>query len=344
MSSTRELLDQAIAAAAAGNHRKALGLLARVIDLDPRDDRAWLCLADLVQTDAQRIDCLERVLSINPDNSIVRQRLQTLRLKAPTTPTPPSESQPAAQPPPLPSSPPIDSAPAATAARQDAYTMLETTRLSCPTCGARLEVTEDMDRFACLHCGNEVLVIRRGGTPSLEFPTPATSPHIPQPSLERPLPPSPLPITTGRSATPAARPTPYRAQRPGCSRRSIIFSAACLFFICAAIWIILSSTGSDSSRSTFLTVGDKASLYDDQGTPVLVAVDYESLEALINALAADDDYGASELLLTGRLFSVDSGTRVLVTDLALYATEVRILEGPYEGRKVWVVDELLRPQ
>ena len=91
-------------------------------------------------------------------------------------------------------------------------------------------------------------------------------------------------------------------------------------------------------------MGDKAILYDDHGIPVLVAVDYESHEALMNALAADDDYGASELLLTGRLLSVQSGTRVLVTDLELYVTEVRILEGPYEGRKVWVIDELLRPQ
>ena len=46
--------------------------------------------------------------------------------------------------------------------------MVETMSLTCPTCGAKLEVTEDMDRFACLHCGNEMLVMRRGGTASLK--------------------------------------------------------------------------------------------------------------------------------------------------------------------------------
>lgn len=46
--------------------------------------------------------------------------------------------------------------------------MTDTIRLTCPTCGAKLEVTQDMDRFACLYCGNEMLVIRRGGTASLK--------------------------------------------------------------------------------------------------------------------------------------------------------------------------------
>ena len=35
--------------------------------------------------------------------------------------------------------------------------------LSCPNCGARLEITKDVDRFACAYCGMEHLV-HRGGT------------------------------------------------------------------------------------------------------------------------------------------------------------------------------------
>ena len=224
--------------------------------------------------------------------------------------------------------------------------MVETIRLTCPTCGARLEVTEDMDRFACLHCGNEVLVTRRAGTATLRSPSAHIPLHAAQPPIQHPISPLPPPITSGKPAIPGAQRAFSPVKPAGISPWRIIASIACLLAVCAAIGVFLSSSpsGNDSSPSTILTVGDKATLYDDQGTPVLVAVDYESLEALINALAADDDYGASELLLTGRLFSVDSGTRVLVTDLALYATEVRILEGPYEGRKVWVVDELLSPQ
>jgi hypothetical protein len=36
--------------------------------------------------------------------------------------------------------------------------------LTCPTCGAKLQITSDIDRFVCTHCGNEHLVNRIGGT------------------------------------------------------------------------------------------------------------------------------------------------------------------------------------
>jgi predicted RNA-binding Zn-ribbon protein involved in translation (DUF1610 family) len=40
-------------------------------------------------------------------------------------------------------------------------------QLSCPSCGAKLKITSDMDRFACIHCGTEVLVKRGEDTISL---------------------------------------------------------------------------------------------------------------------------------------------------------------------------------
>lgn len=39
--------------------------------------------------------------------------------------------------------------------------------LSCPTCGAKLQITQDTDRFACGHCGHEHIVRRQGGIVSL---------------------------------------------------------------------------------------------------------------------------------------------------------------------------------
>jgi hypothetical protein len=39
--------------------------------------------------------------------------------------------------------------------------------LSCPSCGAKLEITSDIDRFACAHCGNEHVVKRGGGLVAL---------------------------------------------------------------------------------------------------------------------------------------------------------------------------------
>jgi hypothetical protein len=39
--------------------------------------------------------------------------------------------------------------------------------LYCPSCGGNLEITSDMDRFACAHCGVEHVVKRAGGLVSL---------------------------------------------------------------------------------------------------------------------------------------------------------------------------------
>ena len=41
--------------------------------------------------------------------------------------------------------------------------------LKCANCGAKLEVDDDMSRFACAYCGVEQYVERRGGTVSLRL-------------------------------------------------------------------------------------------------------------------------------------------------------------------------------
>jgi hypothetical protein len=41
--------------------------------------------------------------------------------------------------------------------------MADLITLSCPTCGSKLQITPDIDRFSCLHCGNEHMVRRGGG-------------------------------------------------------------------------------------------------------------------------------------------------------------------------------------
>jgi ribosomal protein S27E len=37
-------------------------------------------------------------------------------------------------------------------------------KLKCANCGAKLDVYDDMERFACASCGTEIEVQRRGGT------------------------------------------------------------------------------------------------------------------------------------------------------------------------------------
>ncbi len=45
--------------------------------------------------------------------------------------------------------------------------------LKCASCGAALEISPDMDQFACGYCGSEQIVERRGGTISLKLVTDA---------------------------------------------------------------------------------------------------------------------------------------------------------------------------
>ena len=39
--------------------------------------------------------------------------------------------------------------------------------LTCPNCSGKLEITKDIDRFSCAHCGTEHIVKRGGGIVSL---------------------------------------------------------------------------------------------------------------------------------------------------------------------------------
>lgn len=45
--------------------------------------------------------------------------------------------------------------------------MADFVTLTCPTCGGKLQITPDIDRFACTHCGNEHLVKRGAGVISI---------------------------------------------------------------------------------------------------------------------------------------------------------------------------------
>ena len=40
--------------------------------------------------------------------------------------------------------------------------------LTCPSCGGKLQISNDIDRFACSYCGNEQIVRRSGGIVSLK--------------------------------------------------------------------------------------------------------------------------------------------------------------------------------
>jgi len=73
------LLDQGIEAARAGEIKRAREILIRVIQLDQRNETAWLWLGDVVEAPGDRVVCLENVLIINPNNEYALKTLRHLR-------------------------------------------------------------------------------------------------------------------------------------------------------------------------------------------------------------------------------------------------------------------------
>lgn len=78
MDSSEVLLDEGIKAAAANKHGEAVALFKRVVELEPRNEPAWLWLAALADSDEERIACFENVLRINPENQGAREQLGRL--------------------------------------------------------------------------------------------------------------------------------------------------------------------------------------------------------------------------------------------------------------------------
>ncbi|HXW00609.1 MAG TPA: hypothetical protein VEC93_19490, partial [Anaerolineae bacterium] len=77
-------LQQAITAIKLGHKETGKRLLTQVLQASPQDETAWLWLAYAVDSDKQRRECLERVLSINPAHERARRGLATLGLSAPS--------------------------------------------------------------------------------------------------------------------------------------------------------------------------------------------------------------------------------------------------------------------
>jgi hypothetical protein len=100
-----QILARAIAAYKAGRKTEARQLLEQILQQDEANEAAWLWLSGAVETDAQRLACLEQVLAINPDNEVAQRGLAHLRAArgagaqpAPPTPSSSALAQPTSSP------------------------------------------------------------------------------------------------------------------------------------------------------------------------------------------------------------------------------------------------------
>jgi hypothetical protein len=76
----------------AGRSAEARPVLARYLQQHPDSEEGWLLLSMVLRDRTQQIDCLDRVLKINPSNGLARERLAQFRVAGQPPPaTPPSE-------------------------------------------------------------------------------------------------------------------------------------------------------------------------------------------------------------------------------------------------------------
>src|SRR3990172_12800557 len=77
-STQNALLDEAIAAAKGGDRTKAKDKLTRFLRYDQKNEHAWLWMSSVVESDRERIFCLNNALKLNPNNKTAKRGLALL--------------------------------------------------------------------------------------------------------------------------------------------------------------------------------------------------------------------------------------------------------------------------
>lgn len=77
----KQLLQQGIASAKAGQKAEAFQTLQQAVKIDPRNETAWLWLSSVARNDQERIFCLKQLLAINPQNEMAVKGLKALGIE-----------------------------------------------------------------------------------------------------------------------------------------------------------------------------------------------------------------------------------------------------------------------
>lgn len=80
-----ELMALGIQTARQGNKQNARVLFEQILDRDPQNERAWLWMAAVAATPADRIRFLNTVLRLNPNNTTAQRELNQLQQKKETS-------------------------------------------------------------------------------------------------------------------------------------------------------------------------------------------------------------------------------------------------------------------
>src|SRR5262245_3391683 len=88
------LLQEAIAAARAGERERARKLFSQLVQRSPGHEQGWLWLSGLMDDPEKIVYCLQRVLSINPESEPAREGLAWIALRSMPAEAPQAEPRP----------------------------------------------------------------------------------------------------------------------------------------------------------------------------------------------------------------------------------------------------------
>lgn len=139
-----DLLQKGIRAARRGHQEPARQLLSQVIQANPDSEEAWLWLARVIDQPEQRVQCLQQVLRLNPNNQWAAGQLAELPAAGSTPSLAADTVQPAAAPA---DTPQFQPPPASE---------LSLEVLKCPHCSGELNVQSGaaVKTLVCTFCGS----------------------------------------------------------------------------------------------------------------------------------------------------------------------------------------------
>jgi len=139
---------------------------------------------------------------------------------------------------------------------------------------------------------------------------------------------------------------PDEDAKPG-AKRFIPWLLLALIPVVAIIWFLGQDQSEGPAKAVFReghSAGENATVDAGSGRPVLVALDHEAVGALQTLGQGNVQINVGSLMDQSRYIELPSGTNIRILEYANRGKEarIRILEGPWQSKVVWVPARWIR--
>ena len=139
---------------------------------------------------------------------------------------------------------------------------------------------------------------------------------------------------------------PDEDAKPG-AKRFVPWLLLALIPVVALVWFLGQDQSEGPAQAVFReqhAVGENASVDSGLGRPVLVALDHEAVAALLTFGQGNVQINIGSLMDQSRYIELPSGTKIRILEYANKGKEarIRILEGPWQSKVVWVPSRWIR--